>query len=129
MFWAQCTHLGRDACSFAFHAFTSTDRGMNLLLGAMSPSLWLCSYVGACRIFLTVYAQILPYTTERELRNCFAHRDIFNDTSLHSFLKNDATSVADAANEMWSDVAEPSYDGTDHGNEIVWTEEKPTLMT
>lgn len=75
-------------------------------------------------VFLTLYAQILPFTTELELRNCFVHRDIFNDTSLHSFMKSDAAPINDSVNEMWVDVVEPTYDGSDHGNEIISTEEE-----
>lgn len=54
--------------------------------------------------------KIYPHTTELSLENNFKFTDIFNDTSIHHFLKADLENLDSA---FWIKVDKPTYENTE----------------
>jgi len=66
------------------------------------------------------YRQILPHTTEHELRGLPSDlQDVFNDISLQLFNTEDMK----PSDELWTDVSEPRYSGNEFDEDIVWSKQ------
>jgi len=71
-------------------------------------------------VFNSEHQQILPHTTEHELRGLPSDlQDVFNDVSLQLFNTEDIKPT----DELWTDASEPRYCGNEFDEEIVWSEQ------